>query len=129
MSDITKFFQRGTKKRDLSNKSEAGEDRKKVREGSLDCNQISQTSDIPDDVLTKRLNCPDCVAILFNSLKNLESKMREILVSSKETTAYQIKGEKKLSNLADSVQLISHKFDKYEKDRKARVKLIVKFQT
>ena len=55
--------------------------------------------------------------------------MREILVSSKEKTAYQIKGEKKLSNLADSVHLISHTFDKYEKDRKGRVKLIVKFQT
>ena len=37
MNDITKFFQRGTKKLDLSNKSETGEDPKKVSEGSLDC--------------------------------------------------------------------------------------------
>ena len=44
--------------------------------------------------------------------------MREISVSSKETTAGQIKGEKKLSGLSDSVQLISKKFDEYEKDRK-----------
>ena len=98
MSDITKFFQRGTKKHDLSNKSETGEDPKKVGEGSLDCSQINQTSDIPDDIFTKSLNSPDCVAILFNCLKNLESKMREISVSSKETTASQIKGEKKLSD-------------------------------
>ena len=33
--------------------------------------------------------------------------MKEISVSSKETTASQIKGEKQLSDLTDSVQLIS----------------------
>ena len=74
MRDITKFFQRGTKKRDLSDESEIGEDTKKVREGSLDRTQISQASDIPDDIFTESLNSPDCVAILFNCLKNLESK-------------------------------------------------------
>ena len=78
MSDITKFFQRGTKKRDLSNKSETGEDPKKVGEGSLDCSQINQTSDIPDDIFTKSLNSPDYVGILFSCLKNLESNLRVI---------------------------------------------------
>ena len=106
-----------------------GEDPKKAREGSLDCSQISQTSDIPDDVFTKSLNSPNCVAILFNCLKNLESKMKEISVSSKETTASQIKGEKLLSDLTNSVQLISDKFDEYEKDRKAKDELIMKLQT
>ena len=129
MSDITKFFQRGTKKRDLSNKSETGEDPKKVREGSLDCSQISQTSDIPDDIFTKTLNSADCVAILFNCLKNLESKMKEISVFFKKTTASQIKGEKEMSDLTNSVQLISDKFDEYEKDRKAKDELIMKLQT
>ena len=128
MSEITKFFQRGTKKRDLSDKSETGEDPKKVREGSLDCSQISQTSDIPDDIFTESLNSPDCVAILFNCLKNLESKMREISVSSKETTASQIKGKKQLSDLTDSVQLISDQFDEYERDRKAKDELIINFR-
>ena len=71
MSNITRFFQKGTKKRDLSDKSEIEEDPKKVREGSLDFSQISQTSDIPDDIFTKSLNSADCVAILFNCLKNL----------------------------------------------------------
>ena len=45
--------------------------------------------------------------------------MKEISVSSKETSANQIKGEKQLSDLIDSVQLISDKCDEYEKDRKA----------
>ena len=88
MSDITKFFQRGTKKRNLSHKSETGEDPKKVREGSLDCSQISQTSDILDDIFTESLNSPDCVAIS---------------VFSKEKIASQIKVEKQLSDLTDSV--------------------------
>ena len=88
------FFQRGKKKCNLSDKSETGEDPKKVGEGSLQCSQISQASYISDDIFTESLNSPDCVAILFNCLKNMESKMREISVSSKGTTATQIKGEK-----------------------------------
>ena len=129
MSNITKFFQRGTKKHDLSDKSEIGKDPKKVREGNLDCSQISQTSDMPDDIFTESLNSPDCAAILSNCLKNLESKMREISVSSKETAASQIKDEKQLSDLTDSVQLISDKFDEYEKDKKTKDELIIKLQT
>ena len=55
--------------------------------------------------------------------------MRAILVSSKETTATQIKCEKQLSDLTNSVQLISKKFDEHEKDRKAKDELIIKLQT
>ena len=47
----------------------------------------------------------------------------------KETTASKIKGEKQLPDLTGFVQLISDKFDEYEKDRKARDKLITKLQT
>ena len=113
----------------MSDKSETGEDPKKVGEGSLQCSQIIQASYISDDIFTESLNSPDCVAILFNCLKNLESKMKEITVSSKETTASQIKDEKQLSDLTNSVQLISDKFDEYEKDRKAKDELIMKLQT
>lgn len=42
MSNIMKIFQRGTKEHDLSDKSETGEEPKKVREDSLDCTQIIQ---------------------------------------------------------------------------------------
>ena len=54
--------------------------------------------------------------------------MKEISVSSKEITASQIKGEKQLSDLTDSVQVISDKFYEYEKGRKAKDELIVKLQ-
>ena len=86
----------------MSDKSETGEDPKKVREGSLEFSQISETSDIPDDIFTKSLAFPDCVAILFNCLKNLESKMSEISVSSKETIASQIISKMHLSDLTHS---------------------------
>ena len=55
--------------------------------------------------------------------------MREISVSSKEKTASQIKGEKQLSHLTDSVQLISEIPDEHERDRKAKDELIVQLQT
>ena len=55
--------------------------------------------------------------------------MREISVYSKETTSSQIKCERQLSDLTDSVQLISDKFDEYERDRKAKDELIIKLQT
>lgn len=49
-------------------------------------------------------------------------------VSSKETTTFQVKGEKQLSNLSDSVQLISVMFDEYKNSRKAKDELIAKTQ-
>ena len=57
--------------------------------------------------------------------------MREISVSSEETTESQIKGEKQLSDLTETViwYLVSYKFDEYEKDRKAKDELIIKLPT
>ena len=54
--------------------------------------------------------------------------MKEMSVSSKETTTFQVKGEKQLSNLSDSVQLISVMFDEYKNSRKAKDELIAKTQ-
>ena len=114
----------------MSGKSETGENPQKVRKGSLDGSQISQTSDILDDIFTKSLNSSNSVAVLFKCLRNLKFKMREKSVSFKETTASQTKGENQLPDLiTDSVQLISDKFDEYEKDRKAKNELITKDQT
>ena len=44
--------------------------------------------------------------------------MRETSLSSKKATESQIKDEKQLSVLTDSVQQASDKFDEYEKDKK-----------
>ena len=46
--------------------------------------------------------------------------MKNTSVSSKETTASKIKGEKQLSDLTNSVHLISENFDEYKMDRKTK---------
>ena len=67
MIEITQFFDK--KKRDLSSKSNDGEDSKRPRESSLD-ESIANTTNT--DVFTESLKSEDCVAVLYNCLKKLE---------------------------------------------------------
>ena len=67
MMEITKIFDK--KKRDLSSKSNDGEDSKRPRESSLD-ESIANTTNT--DVFTESLKSEDCVAVLYNCLKKLE---------------------------------------------------------
>ena len=69
MEGIGKYF---SKKRDLSDQSQGGDERKKVKEGS----SASSTDDTY--VFGEGLESADCKAILFNCLKNLEVKVKEI---------------------------------------------------
>ena len=62
MEGIGKYF---SKKRDLSDQSQGGDERKKG----------SSTDDT--DVFGDGLESADCKAILFNCLKNLDSKVKE----------------------------------------------------
>ena len=66
MQDISRFFNRSSKKRDLSNNSNACETSKRPSEGSLN---KSTSSDIPDDLFTESLKDPECVTILLNCIK------------------------------------------------------------
>ena len=52
LTDITKYFDRNSKKRDLSGNSNQEEGAKKLKEGSLN---TSRDSDIPDEVFTESL--------------------------------------------------------------------------
>ena len=65
------FF--GSKKRDLINKSQNGEDSKKHRENS------DSASSLPDDVFNDSLNSPECAKILNNCLKGIELQGEKIL--------------------------------------------------
>ena len=67
MIEITQFFDK--KKRDLSSKSNDGEDSKRPRESSLD-ESIANTTNT--DVFTESLESEDCVAVLYNCMKKLE---------------------------------------------------------
>ena len=102
------------KKRDLSDQSQGGDERKKVKEGS----SASSTDDT--DVFGEGLESADCNAILFNYLKNLEVKVKEIFDLANTTNESQIKGEQQLKCLTESVEFISARFDEYEADRKKK---------
>ena len=67
MIEITQCFDK--KKRDLSSKSNDGEDSKRPRESSLDESIANATN---TDVFTESLKSEDCVAIICNCMKKLE---------------------------------------------------------
>ena len=63
----------GSKKRDLSNKSNDADERKKAKESNLD---LSQNQD--DAVFSEGIDSPRCASILYECLKNLDKKVNEI---------------------------------------------------
>ena len=109
--DITKYFDRNSKKRDLSGNSKQEKGAKKLKEGSLN---TSRGSDIPDEVFT----C--CVNILFSCIKNVEKQITQIFQNTKEMKEGQIKDEKQLAELMEAVNFISNKFDEYKKKQESR---------
>ena len=67
---ITNFFDRSSKKRDLSDQSKkgnSGDELKKIREEE---SSIKSLSEMSDDVFAESLKSPACVEILFNCLRN-----------------------------------------------------------
>ena len=84
-TNIKSYFEH--KKRDLSNKSNNKEKRKKARESSLDLSLRRETNN-DTDVFTEGLESPRCASILYDCLKNVELKVNEIyeLFSSTKDT-------------------------------------------
>ena len=111
--DIKSFFER--KKRGLSNKSDDGDNTKKAREQSS--LEESIDTDYTGDIFTEGLKSGDCVAILYNCVKNIESKMKELITNSQDMKERQIKGERQLNELTNS---INEKFEELEKDKKEK---------
>ena len=75
LTDTTKYFDRNSKKRDLSGNSNQEEGAKKLKEGNLN---TSIASDIPDEVFTESLKSPDCVNISFSCIENVENQVTQI---------------------------------------------------
>ena len=98
---------------------------KKIREEK---SSIESLREMSDDVFAESLKPPACVEILFNCLRNVEKQMKEIFVLAKSTQEQQIKGEKQLNDLYDSVQFISDKFKEYEEDRAKYNEIIANLQ-
>ena len=91
LTDIKKYFDWNSNKRDLSSNSNQEEGAKKLKEGSLN---TRRTSDIPEEVFTASLKSPDCVNILFSCIENVEKQMTQTFENTKEMKEGQIKGEK-----------------------------------
>ena len=110
------FFGMGNKKRDLSDKSQSGDEWEKVREDSM--------SDLPDDVFEDGFNSPECAKILVNCMRNMEQQIKELIVSSNESKQARIKSEEHLTSIKTSLNSLSQKFHDLDKDLKAKDKKI-----
>ena len=126
--EIAKYFERISKKRDLSNNSSDEEASKKLREGSLDNSAVSDVSANNEDPFTEGLKSPECVSILMNCMQNLEKQVGQIFKMLEKTEDRQIKGECQLTDLAKGVEFITQKLDEYEKDRLEKDEIIVNLQ-
>ena len=123
--DLTKFF--NSKKRDLSNNSNAEEDAKRQREESPSESPNVSMLDTPKtfgDVFEESLKSEDCVKILQSCLRNLEEEMKDIHKLALSSNSNQINREKQLADLSESIKFMSDKFDKFEKERQEEKKVI-----
>ena len=115
--DITKFL-RISKKKDLSDQSDSGEQSKKAREGSLEENPEE------DNVFKTSMDSPENLQILFNCLQNVEKSVKEIHEMQEKTQSSQNKDELQLKDLSEAVKFVTKTFDQYETERKEKEKII-----
>ena len=76
------------------------------------------------DVFNDALDNEGYRSILLNYLKNLEKEAKTIRSLVDQNRQTQIKGKQPLVDLSNSVKLITDKFDKYEKKRQEKNKII-----
>ena len=119
MKDISKLFERASKKRDLSDQSKTCEDPKNMREER----SAGNLTDMADDVFAECLKSPECIEILFICFRNVERQTKDIYTSAHSTQDHQNKGEKQLIDLTESINFLSDKFKEYEEDRAKKDKI------
>ena len=118
---ISEFFEKASRTRDLSDQSKTCEDPKKMRE---DESNTESLTDMADDVFAESLESPECIEILFNCLRNVERQTEDIYTLVHSTQDHQIKGEKQLIDLTESIDFLSDKFKEHEEDRAKKNKII-----
>ena len=106
----------GSKKRDLRDKSNDEDERKKAKERNLDLSLNQDNA----DVLSEGIDSPRCVSISYNCLKNLDKKDNEIHLLSTTTNDVQIKGTQQLKDVNDAIKFINEKFKELEADRREK---------
>ena len=100
--------------------------REKKADSSLDLSLSKETSD--DTEFAERIDSPRCESILYDCLKNLESKVNEIYELSSSTKDAQIKDAKYLEDVSESIKFINEKFEEYEADWKQKEKEIAELK-
>ena len=126
--EIANYFERISKKCDLSNKSSDEEASKKLHEGSLDNSACSEVSANNENPFTEGLKSLECLSILMNCMQNLEKQVGQIFKMLEKTEDCQIKGECQLTDLAKGIDFITQKFDEYEKDQHEKNAITVTLQ-
>ena len=89
MNNITSFFDK--KKRELSNNSNDGQDTKKQYESSSLELPFEKASD--GDVFKDSLRSEDRILILKRCMENIEKKIEELCIATKNTKEIQIRGK------------------------------------
>ena len=77
------------------------------------------------DVLKDSLTSEDFILILKRYKENIEKKMKELHIATKNTIESQIKGELQLVSINKTINFISEKFDEFEKDRREKVEVSI----
>ena len=111
-------------KSSYSEQSEAGGDTKKKREDSS-TTSFSEN----DDVFLEGLKSDDFRRILANCFQNIQGKIEELFTMFRKNNETQIRGEKQLEDLIDSVKFMSSKCDEYVKERLEREARIVELES
>ena len=103
----------------MSNNSNTEEDAKRQREESpSESPNVSMldTPKTPGDVFEESLKSEDCVKMLLSCLRYLEKEVKDIhKLALSNNNNNQIKGEKQLADLNESINFMSDKFDEFEK--------------
>ena len=99
MNNILKYFDKSWKKRDRSGESNSRRGKEKVREGSSKSNNLNDTI---DDEVFQQTNSTSDISEILVSLRKLEAKVAELICN--EIKSMQIKGDKQLAELTESVQ-------------------------
>ena len=101
-------------KRNLSDKSNEGDERKKVRESSFN---VSFSKD-DTDIFEEEVESQRCAGILYSCLQNLEKQLNKILELSTLRKEARIKDARHMEEVNESIKFLNKKFDEMEADRK-----------
>ena len=89
----------------------------------------TSTPTFPGDVFEESLRTGDCVQILVAGMQNIKKQVKELFLLAQENKEKHIKCESDLSELSKAIDLISGKFDDFERERREKDKIIKKLKS